>query len=145
MSIILKTGDLFTSDAPIIGHGCNCQGYMAKGIAVGFKYNYPKMYRTYHEMCQAGQFVPGDVYIHKGQDRYIANMMTQDKKGPNARYEWVVDALGNTLKMMEDLELDRIGIPRVGTGIGGLNWRDMYYELVSNFEESPITIEVWSL
>ncbi len=143
--IIEKTGDLFDSDAPVIGHGCNCEGVMGKGIAVVFKYNYPKMYRNYHEKCKEGFWVPGDVYLYKGEDRYIANMMTQDKKGPNARYEWIIEALGNTLDLMETLELDRIGIPRVGTGIGGLSWRDMYYELVSNFEESPIEIEVWSL
>lgn len=147
MTIELKQGDLFTSDAPIIGHGVNCAGVMGKGIAVGFKYTYPDMYRRYKKMCEEGKLNPGEVWLYKdpNEDRHIANIASQDKPGPNARYEWTMKGLDTLVGFCERYEIDRIAIPQIGCGIGGLKWADMYYRLVDQFEECPITIEVWSL
>ena len=147
MTIELKQGDLFTSDAAILCHGVNCMGYMKKGIAVEFSNRFPEMYKTYRQMCDAGKLEPGMVWMYKppNENYHVANIASQLKPGPNARYEWAITGIDRVVKFAERYEIDRIALPRIGTGIGGLKWADMYYRLVDQFEESPIVIEIWSL
>jgi O-acetyl-ADP-ribose deacetylase (regulator of RNase III) len=120
-------------------------GAMKKGIAVEFSNRYPNMYEAYRVMCREKRIKPGDAWFYKTQDRIIANLATQNRPGPDARYAWITESLEKALERMEYNGIDRISIPRLGCGIGGLSWDQVYYNLVSNFEESPITIEVWSL
>jgi O-acetyl-ADP-ribose deacetylase (regulator of RNase III) len=49
MAIQALAGDLFENayHAQALAHGCNCQGSMGAGIAVGFRERYPKMYEEY--------------------------------------------------------------------------------------------------
>jgi O-acetyl-ADP-ribose deacetylase (regulator of RNase III) len=49
MTIKYVTGDLFVNrhQAEALAHGCNCQGAMGAGIAVGFRERYPRMYEEY--------------------------------------------------------------------------------------------------
>ena len=37
----IKYDDLFSTDAELLGHGCNCYNAMGRGIAVQFKKRYP--------------------------------------------------------------------------------------------------------
>ncbi len=55
MPIRYVAGDLFANDyqAQALAHGCNCQGSMGAGIAVGFREHYPAMYEEYHRRCKA--------------------------------------------------------------------------------------------
>ena len=144
--IVDKTGDIFTSDAHVIGHGVNCVGVMGKGIAVAFKTQYPRMYNQYREKCENGRLKPGDVFVYCDPEtgRLIANLASQDKPGPNARYEWAMQSIQKTLDWMPLAEVTSLAIPRIGCGIGGLNWDQMYYRLLDEFGEHPLTIEVWS-
>lgn len=140
-----KDGDLFTSDAAVIGHGVNCCGVMGKGIAVAFKYAYPDMYEQYVKICALGLLIPGEVYLYRADDgKFIANMATQDKPGPNARYEWIVSAVGKTLDLAKDYGLSSVAIPRVGAGIGGLKWENTMYLLIDKYHDHPVDLEVWT-
>ena len=49
MNIIYKKGDLLTTDADIIVHGCNCQGVMGSGVAKQIKEKFPNAYTIYKQ------------------------------------------------------------------------------------------------
>ena len=139
-------GDLFDSRADIIGHGVNTHGVMGAGIAVAFKNRYPDMYERYKAICEQNLLVPGEVYFYVPESGpVVANIASQDKPGPNARYGWAMNAIGKVIDYAEHYNLNTIAIPRIGCGIGGLDWKSMRYELASRFHDRSVDIEVWSL
>ncbi len=121
MTITHISGNLFAQGLPALGHGCNISGSMAGGIAVDFRALDERMYREYRRRCLDGTFRLGDVLPWELDDgRIIYNLATQLRGGPDAR----LDAIGTSVNaMLDDAEqrgVDRVGVPRIGSGIGGL-------------------------
>lgn len=71
MPTLFTQGDLFAAKGVrAFAQGCNCAGAMGKGIAVGFKLRYPKMFAEYRQKCREGTFLLGDVMVWSdGRDR----------------------------------------------------------------------------
>lgn len=117
-------GDLFEYDGPAIGHGVNCKGKMGAGIAKEFKRRFPGMFDQYKQHCDTGKLMPGGVYVYRAEDnRAICNLATQDEPGPNADYALLVASLIHTLNELLRIGIREIALPRLGCGIGGLEWR----------------------
>jgi O-acetyl-ADP-ribose deacetylase (regulator of RNase III) len=150
--LIEKTGSLFDSTADAYAHGVNTEGLMGAGIAVEFKHRWPDMYAEYKTYCKMGHIRPGTVFTWEQtvleDDKpgtVIYNIASQDKPGPNARLEWFESALKQTIKDAEMFEVKVIAMPRIGCGIGGLEWEDVRDIIEHYAERSPVDIEVWSL
>lgn len=45
-------GDLLETDAPVIVHGCNCQGVMGSGVAKQIKEKYFTVYEIYRKIYE---------------------------------------------------------------------------------------------
>jgi O-acetyl-ADP-ribose deacetylase (regulator of RNase III) len=123
------SGDLFANRyaAQALAHGCNCQGSMGAGIAVGFRERYPAMYEEYRRRCKARprEFNPGDCFLWKVADApWVFNLATQeDYWRSRATYEAIETAL-RAMKAQADAEGVRsIAAPRIGAGYGGLSWK----------------------
>lgn len=115
-------GNLFDSDAPALGHGVNCAGVMGAGIATAFRDLYPHNYENYRAACLAGFLKPGQITVNRENDKYIVNMASQNKPGRDATYPWLFEAAYTAAKQAVDNGIDRIAIPEIGCGIGGLVW-----------------------
>ena len=124
----LEYGDIFKlPNVDGLGHGCNCAGAMGKGIALTFKKKYPQMYLAYRKRCQNGQFVLGDVFVWENSSPTIFNLATQKHWRGKAEV-WAIEAsLSKMFGIAEQKSLARLAIPRIGAGLGGLDW-----ELVKN-------------
>ena len=130
MPIRYVAGDLFANEhqAQALAHGCNCQGVMGAGIAVGFRERYPAMYAEYRRRCQATprQFNPGDAFLWKANAQpWVFNLATQEDYG-RARAHATYDAIERALNAMRAQAgaqgITSIALPRVGAGLGGLSW-----------------------
>lgn len=146
--IIDKVGNIFDTEAKMIGHGVNACGVMGGGIALQFRERYPAMHEAYVNICKAAtnplESLPGKVMFWEESDFCVANLFTQDKPGPNARYSWTISALKDAFEVAEEYKFSSIAIPRIGCGIGGLDWAQMYYYLLEAFGEHEIDLEVWT-
>ncbi|ASZ75032.1 phosphatase [Rhodococcus phage Trina] len=139
-------GDLFTSESEAIGHGVNTWGIMGGGIAVEFRKRYPDMYEHYNHVCKNTDDADlvGKAYIwYDESGKVIANLFSQDKPGPNARYSWTMQAIKKTLDELEAQGITSLAIPKIGSGIGGLKWADMYYYLVDEFNDHPVDLHLY--
>lgn len=129
MPIQFVTGDLFANryKAEALAHGCNCQGSMGAGIAVGFRERYPDMYAEYRRRCKAEprEFNLGDAFLWKCEDRpWVFNLGTQEGVWrARASYEAIEAALAKMGKKANREGIQSIAIPRIGAGHGGLSWR----------------------
>lgn len=145
-NLIHKTGDLFTTHARGIGHGVNIDGVMGHGIAVAFKDRFPQMHGEYVVRCYAGQLLPGTVFIYEAMPGYfIYNIASQDRPGKNARYEWLAAGVRSALKHADDNGLPSIALPRIGSGIGGLDQAQVEEILTSVVAEYKADLELWTL
>lgn len=145
--ITYMQGDLFTSTALALGHGVNTSGVMGAGIAVAFKREFPVMYERYREFCLDGSLVPGGLYeyVDDEQNTYVYNLATQDKPGAHAHLDWIRSSLSTTLWRLDERGLDRIALPRIGSGLGGLEWTDVERVMLETVAPYKCDIELWTL
>ncbi len=119
-------GDLFETDLKVIGHGVNLRGIMGGGVAAEIKRRYPRVFETYQQIClfKPEEFRLGDVLpaSQTRNDPIIFNMATQDLPGADARYNAITNAAFSALALAKSLDVPEIAIPKIGTGIGELEW-----------------------
>jgi len=141
LTLVYRTGDLFSSTCPALGHGVNTLGRMGAGIAVEFRRRWPAMYDAYVEACRSGRLRPGGIFVYQAPDRLIVNMATQRGIGRgSARLEWVREAA----RLAGQLELESLALPRIAAGLGGLAWEDVADVLEAELALVPY-VEVWAL
>ena len=143
-TLIHRTGDLFTSTAPALAHGVNIDGVMGGGIARLFADRYPAMKARYVTVCRAGKLVPGGVFAWDGAP-FIYNLASQDRPGPNAHIGWLESSLTLMVADAAQRGFDRVALPQIGCGIGGLDYADVLPLLERTAQLSGVDLEVWTL
>lgn len=119
-------GDLFTSGAPVIGHGVNVHGSMG-GLAGIVEQKFPDVASEYRRAVETknlrfAENLPVLTSYPNGDPLWILNMVTQELPGPNARLPWIRTTVDEALHFCELRHYSRFAIPRIGSGIGGLDW-----------------------
>ena len=147
-----KTGDLFSTDAPAIGHGVNVDGIMGAGVAKIVRDRYPSAYSYYADQCEKGLLEPGEMNgwltAHPDSKKMVViyNLASQDRPGPNAKYEWTMQSVNSALHNCRALGYTKLALPRIGCGIGGLSWEVLKPMLsVLTIAYPDIELEIWSL
>lgn len=125
MTFIEVTGDLFEGGYAAIGHGVNCQGEMDAGIAKPFRERNPKMYDIYKALCDGGWMQPEKVFPYYTGDQWIMNIASQDMPGAKAWYLWADNGVHEALRICKLYGVPELAIPRIGCGIGGLDYKRM--------------------
>lgn len=144
--MIHRSGDLFSTERINIGHGVNCRGVMGAGIALQFKSTYPEMFMQYKELCSRGLLVPGSVHTFPTVDgKNIFNLATQSIPGPYATLEAILLSTAQAAMVIRTLPDPTLAIPKIGCGIGGLNWPEVEDVLVRVEYTYNIQFEVWTL
>lgn len=116
--------DLFDAPVDAIAHGCNMAGVMGAGIAKQWKRYFPLGFERYAETCKNGEFELGS-WLGFVENGYVGfNLSTQRFPGPHADPEAIGTALGSVASFITkyNLNISTIGIPRIGCGLGGLEW-----------------------
>jgi O-acetyl-ADP-ribose deacetylase (regulator of RNase III) len=124
MTLQYLTGDLFSSGAQTLGHGVNCRGRMGRGIATEFKARFPAMFKEYRRRCHSGELQPGEVYLEKGTTPWVLNLATQATTG-GARLEYIEQCACWVADHHEREGIVNLALPRLGSGLGGLEWSDV--------------------
>jgi O-acetyl-ADP-ribose deacetylase (regulator of RNase III) len=160
MGVKYEVGDLFgywTQGGDIIAHGVNCEGIMGAGIAKEFRRMFPEMYNHYKAYCKAGSLEPGSYFVwyqpgkggepNFGPHEYIVfNLATQKGLGAQAQTNWIYSSLLGAMLHLHHLGKNHLSIPRIGCGIGGLDWREVKPVIERVAEIVPdVQLSVWTL
>ena len=130
MSLKHIDGDLIkmakNGDFDVIIHGCNCYAIMGGGIAAQVAQNFPPAALADRQYNRAPEMRLGSFsYGLLGQDNntylMVINAYTQLRPGPDFRLISLASALKNITGSLR-LQGKRIGMPKIGAGIGGGNW-----------------------
>lgn len=140
-------GDIFTSTQPALGHGVNIIGVMGSGIAPLIRKRHPKVFAPYKEACDAQTLVAGGMLpVETEPGFWVLNLASQDNPGRNARLEWLMESLERAFMFVVKNNLSGFAIPRIGAGVGGLEWADAKNAIERVASGYPdVTLEVWIL
>lgn len=122
MPVQFIKGDLFTSDAPAFAHGCNAAGGMDAGVAVAFKKKWPRMFEEYKARCDDKRFHLGDVFVWNEGDLTIYNLAIQEHWKKKATLAALSRSMKKTVELAAQAGISKIALPRIGAGLGGLEW-----------------------
>ena len=130
--IIEVEGDILFSKAQVIAHGVAANDPMNQGLAKSLHERMPTMHKDFHHWCHQKHPEPGDAWIWIAPDGMrIANLITQEGgygRGAHpgkATIHNVRCALKALKKMAIEEQLSSIALPRLATGVGGLNWDEI--------------------
>lgn len=135
----LTYGDIFNIEGVLnYAHGCNCAGAMGKGIAVLFKERYPEMYKEYKRRCKTGEFTPGDIYVYNYGAGYVFNLGTQVSWTTGATLPAIERSIGKMLAYASAHGILKIALPRIGAGLGRLDWDEVKAVIEKAAEAYPV-------
>ncbi|NUP06247.1 MAG: macro domain-containing protein [Polyangiaceae bacterium] len=137
-------GDLFAYPGlKAFGHGCNCAGSMGAGIAVAFKQRWPAMFEEYRARCHDGRFALGDVFVWTEGDVTVYNLGTQEHWKKKAQISALTRATLRMLDLAEKGGVSAIGLPRIGAGLGGLDWPKVRDALKSAGDQTKVDLVIF--
>lgn len=119
--------DITEVQAPaLIAHGVNCADAMGSGVARALYMKWPTVKAMYH---REGSMLLGDAqFVEVDDDLVVANCFTQESYGRDGEQYASPEALKEALTLAAyeacDRDLDKVYIPRIGSGLGGLRWED---------------------
>ncbi|GAA0307163.1 type II toxin-antitoxin system antitoxin DNA ADP-ribosyl glycohydrolase DarG [Rhodovulum strictum] len=124
-----KTGDILAEDAEALVNTVNCVGVMGRGVALQFKNAFPSNFEEYARACKRDEVRPGHMFVvETGQltsPRYIINFPTKRHWRGKSRMEDIEAGLRDLQRVIREKNIRSIAIPPLGSGLGGLNWKEV--------------------
>lgn len=134
--ITYSNDDITTTSCKAIAHGVNCQGKMNSGVAKAIREKWPQAYEVYMnkftkaEAYDMNNDLLGYMAIAYTKDRkIIGNLFTQTYYGRDGkRYaspvhiDIAMNSFVMNLSLYSDTPRPVIAIPKIGCGLGGLDW-----------------------
>jgi O-acetyl-ADP-ribose deacetylase (regulator of RNase III) len=137
--IEIAKGNILEADAEALVNTVNCVGFMGKGIALQFKQAFPANFKAYESACNAGEVVPGRMFIFDNgrllNPRYVINFPTKRHWRGKSRIGDIRSGLKALITDVRRLNIRSIAIPPLGCGLGGLNWREVRPLIEDAFSE----------
>jgi O-acetyl-ADP-ribose deacetylase (regulator of RNase III) len=144
MPTSLVKGDLFNTEGiRAYAHGCDCAGGMSAGVAVAFKKRWPRMFEEYVARCADGRFKLGDVFVWSEGDEVVYNLAIQEHWKKRAKMPALARALRKAVELAQVAGVERLGLPRIGAGLGGLEWPRVKKVLAEVGAETTVTLVVF--
>jgi len=84
----------------------------------------------------------GDVGIIKRHNKYVFYLITKKNSSGKPTMRTMEMALRSLVVLMKNLKLMKLGIPKIGCGLDGLDWDDVKSLIIQEFFGSGIHIIV---
>lgn len=145
--IVTQIGNLLHVDKGHVVHGCNAQGAMGSGVALGVKQTWPIVFTHYKYQYNNHGLILGRAYpVNVNSELTVWNAITQDEFGPNKRhtnYEAVATCFEqiNTFlsSNISNIPVNHVHIPLIGAVRGGANW-EIIREIIEQTIDYPVTL-----
>ena len=144
-NIRFVAGDVLLTRCDAIAHGVNSSGVMGAGIAKIIAEALPDMYRSYREHCELRMLRVGAVEVWRKSTPMIVNMCTQ-RSTQGADIHYVHDAFAELHTMIHYgvLRIGSLAMPKIASGLGGLDWDQVLPIIVRELSDLPIHIYIYT-
>ena len=136
MNITVEKRDLFTvPQGYYLAHCISADFALGAGIAKTFDNVYNMRYKLF-SFYDNYQFSGGDALVIDN----VFNLVTKNKCYHKPTYQSLRESLETMKYIMEDLEITKLAMPRIGSGLDKLN-QDMVYDIICEvFEDTDVEI-----
>lgn len=145
------SGDILLTKAHVIAHGVAPNDPMKQGLALALHERYPAMHKDFHHWCSQTHPKPGGAWMWGSADgTRIVNLLTQEggyghgAKPGRATVKHVRDALRELVNMTAAEGFSAIAVPRLATGVGGLEWDEVAPIIDERLGQLGIPVYVYS-
>ncbi len=145
-------GDILLSKAQVIAHGVAANDPMNQGLAQSLHEQYPAMHKDYHHWCNQHHPKPGEAWMWGGPNGVrIVNLITQEggyghgARPGKATTTAVNHALRALKKMIAKENFSSVALPRLATGVGGLDWSEVKPLIETQLGDLQIPVLVYSV
>ncbi|MBS0471492.1 MAG: macro domain-containing protein [Proteobacteria bacterium] len=139
--IELKTGNIIAEDAEALVNTVNCVGIMGRGIALQFRKAFPDNFDEYEKACHHNLVQPGKMFVHEtnqlSNPRFIINFPTKRHWRGKSHIEDIESGLKALVKEIRGHHIRSVAIPPLGSGLGGLDWREVKPLILAAMQELP--------
>ena len=125
------SGDILKTEAQAIAHGVAPHDHFNQGLALALRERFPAMAKDFRHYCHQDNPKSGGAWLWGGADGVVICLMTQEaapdnKANPgNANRKYVSHALKALRSIIEDEGLKSVALPKLATGVGGMDWDDV--------------------
>ena len=126
------SGDILLTKAQAIAHGVAPNDHFDSGLALALRERYPSMAKDFRHYAHQEHPKPGEVWFWGGAEgARVFNLMTQEGKHERgarpgkATVANVRHALQGLAKAAKAEEIESLALPRLATGVGGLDWDEV--------------------
>lgn len=145
------TGDILLSDAQAVAHGIAPNDHFDSGLALSLRQDWPALHKDFRHYLHTTHPKPGGLWVWTRADgRRVINLFTQEPApSENARpgkatYQNVNHCLRELHKLVEHEKISSLALPRLATGVGGLEWDQVEPLLQQHLGSLQIPIYVYT-
>ncbi|MCP5155607.1 MAG: macro domain-containing protein [Ectothiorhodospiraceae bacterium] len=145
------TGDILLSRAAAIAHGVAPDDHFSSGLALALRERWPAMAKDFRHWCHVSHPKPGTAWTWAGAEgTRIVNLLTQNPAASHGQHpgkattENVNHALRELRRIVEAEGFTSIALPRIATGVGGLDWSTVSPLLTRHLGDLPIPVVVYT-
>ncbi len=147
MPTIFVKGDLFEdakdSKPPrAFAFAADCSGTMQKGIAVAFKKRWPAFEQAYKARADGGKMQLGDVFAWRAGDELVYALGIQ-RGETKPKVSTLARAIEAMVARATTDGVERIALPRIGAGKGGIDRVRVKKVLTEAGEKTAISLVVF--
>jgi O-acetyl-ADP-ribose deacetylase (regulator of RNase III) len=144
------TGDILLTRAQVIAHGVAPNDHFDQGLALSLREQWPAMVKDFRHYCQTEFPKTGGAWIWSGPGHRIVSLLTQEPapsaggRPGRASTDHVNHALRALRLIAEQEKLTSIAMPRLATGVGGLDWKDVKPLIERHLGDLKIPVYLYS-
>lgn len=144
------SGDITLTKAQAIAHGVAPDDHFDHGLALALREQWPAMVKDFRHYCRQCHPKPGELWEWGGVGGVrIFNLLTQTEHGhsghPGPATEATVNHCLRRLRHeLEKHEVKSLAIPKLATGVGGLEWDEVKPLIEQHLGDLNIPIFVYA-
>lgn len=127
--ITFTRGNLLEAGAEALVNTVNTVGVMGKGVALMFKEAFPENFELYEAACERDEVQVGRMFVTARHQligpKWIINFPTKKHWRQPSKIEWIEAGLEDLKRVIAEKKIQSIALPPLGSGNGGLDWRDV--------------------
>lgn len=140
--ITLSTKSVFDAGCQAVVVPVNCDGrILGSGLAAMAKLRWPAMYANYRVLCRHGGLEPGRCALWSNTPEFARDQQhviyfPSKRHWRDRSYLADIEAgLAGLALAVPRWGLTRVAMPKVGCGLGGLNWADVHPLIVRHLAD----------
>jgi len=144
------SGDILLSQAQAIAHGIAPNEHFDRGLALALREKWPAMQKDFRHYAQQTHPKPGELWVWGGFGTRIINLLTQEgsfEKGAHPGRASVANVNHCLKRLRHFVEVEKItslALPKLATGVGGLEWSEVRPLIQQHLADLPINISLYT-